>query len=155
MTLSKFQNVALGLLLVFSCHSYALDPGSDAGKGASIVVNPQCPSQEFSGFLDAFAESVEIQKAFTRFPLKRQQLDLDAEPEPKPILRSLSREHVRFPIIPNEAERKARLLGLRVDELTTRQAKLTLVKNDTDFQVSYFFTKNSCWKLERIEDWSL
>lgn len=153
--MSKFQNVVFGLLLAFSCHSYALDSGNGAGKGAPDVANPQCPSQEFAGFLNAFAENVEIQKAFTKFPLKRQQLDLEAEPEPKPVLRLLSRSQVKFPIIPNAAERKTKSLNFRVDELNARRAKVILVKSDTDYQVSYFFRKNSCWKLEHIEDWSL
>jgi hypothetical protein len=96
-----------------------------------------------------------MQMAFTRYPLQQLRLDLNAEPEPKPVVRKLRRDQVSFPVIPNKAERKKKSLVLRIDENKSTHVKLTLVKPDTDYQVEYFFSLNSCWQLERIEDWSL
>lgn len=96
-----------------------------------------------------------MQAAFTKYPLQQQRLDTNAEPEPKPVIRKLRRDQVSFPVFPNEAERKKRSLVLRIDEKKYNHVKLTLVKDDTDYQVNYFFSRNSCWRLERIEDWSL
>ncbi len=107
------------------------------------------------GFLEAFSESNEVQKAFTRSPLVKQQVDAAADPEPKPFVRSLERHQVTFPVLPNKTEREARSLVLRVDQLDSREAKLRLFKDDTSYQVRYFFRKGACWELERIEDTSL
>lgn len=92
---------------------------------------------------------------FTKYPLKQQQLDLNAEPEPKPVVRKLRRDQVSFPVMPNETERKQKSLVSRINENKSNHVTLTMVKSDTDYQVNYFFNRNSCWYLERIEDWSL
>ena len=93
--------------------------------------------------------------AFTKYPLQHQRLDANAEPEPKPVLRKLRRDQVSFPVMPNQAERRKKSLVLRIDEKELTHVKLTLFKSETDYQVNYFFSRNSCWRLERIEDWSL
>ena len=69
--------------------------------------------------------------------------------------RKLRRDQVSFPVLPNEAERKKQSLVLTIEEKKPNHVKLTLVKDDTDYQINYFFSLNSCWRLERIEDWSL
>lgn len=114
-----------------------------------------CPSREFSAFLSMFSESVDIQRDFTRYPLERQHLDLGTSPEPKPVVRSLQRNQVSFPVIPGAAERKLKSLSLRVENVDYGAVKLLLVKADTDYQVVYLFRRDSCWSLYRIEDWSL
>ncbi|MFY0581023.1 hypothetical protein ACN28S_48330 [Cystobacter fuscus] len=58
---------------------------------SALGTSSECPSQDFSEFIEAFAESTEIQRAFTSYPLEKQQLDLDAKPEPRPFTRSLER----------------------------------------------------------------
>ncbi len=82
-------------------------------------------------------------------------MDMNAEPEPTPFTRRLEREQVGFPLIPNRAKREAEALDLKVAPLAPGQVRLTLLKSDTDYQVSYFFRKGACWELERIEDASL
>lgn len=151
----KLKSFVFLLAISASGHSHALD--SDAKPVGKAIINcpAVCPSQEFSKFLKAFSEHKDTQMAFTKYPLKRQQLDLNAEPEPKPVIKSLGRHQIEFPLIPDELERKAKSLTLRIDKVTSKKAKLTLLKIDTDYQVSYFFSKSGCWKLERIEDWSL
>ena len=96
-----------------------------------------------------------MQVAFTQYPLLEQRLDINAEPEPKPVVRKLRRDQVSFPVFPNEAERRKQSLVLRIDEKKSNHVKLTLVKEDTDYQVNYFFSRDSCWRLKRIEDRSL
>jgi len=114
-----------------------------------------CPSQDFLEFMEAFSESTEVQRAFTRFPLERQHLEVSAEPEPRPLVRKLGRDQVELPVLPNKDERKAKSLGLRVEKLASTQAQVVLEKSDTDYRVSYFFSRAACWELERIEDGSL
>lgn len=136
-------------------YSFALDPKAQRINQAPTWSSIACPSQNFSKFLKEFSEREEVQKAFTKYPLEQQQLDLDADPEPKPFVRNLGRHQIKFPVIPRESERQMKSLTLRVSKIASRRAKLTLSKSDTDYRILYFFSKNSCWKLERIEDWSL
>jgi hypothetical protein len=50
-------------------------------QSASVAVRrPACPSKDFPRFFDTFAESAEIQKAFTQLPLTHGLLDLLADP---------------------------------------------------------------------------
>lgn len=114
-----------------------------------------CPSENFFEFLTAFADNDALQRAFTRFPLRKMELDLNAEPEPVPVIKTLPRLQVQYPLLPLQAERNVQSLSLRIDEVSAHNAKATLFKEDTDYQVSYFFGKNGCWRLESIEDWSL
>lgn len=144
------------LVLLLAQNAYALDPGvQPASRAISSTSQASCPAVEFSVFVRAFSNDISIQKAFTRYPLKKQRLDPDAEPEPKKIIQDLGRHQIQFPILPLHEERVKRSLEIRIDSVTATNAKITLVKPDTDYQVSYFFRKNSCWRLMRIEDWSL
>lgn len=144
------------LAVAISENSYALDARARHENHASAENSVACPSQDFPKFLKAFSESKKIQIAFTKYPLRKQQLDLNADPEPKPFIRNLERHQIEFPVFPGEAKRKKESLNLRIDKLTSGKAELTIRASDSDsYQVSYFFSKNSCWKLERIEDWSL
>ncbi|WP_138927920.1 hypothetical protein [Verminephrobacter aporrectodeae] len=101
-----------------------------------------------------FSESKEVQSQFTKYPLKRQVRE-DAEPEAKIVMRTLRRDQVSFPVIYDEAERKQENLILRIDWIKSNRAKLTMMKDDTDYVIDYFFILNSCWNLVRIENWSL
>lgn len=85
----------------------------------------------------------------------QERLDIDAEPEPKKVIQSLHREQIKFPIIPLSKEREKQSLQIKIVDVTSTDAKINVTKPDTDYQVSYFFKKNDCWKLERIEDRSL
>jgi hypothetical protein len=114
-----------------------------------------CPAQNFRDFLFLYANSESIQRTFIKTPLKTQRLNLDAEPEPKPITKTLQYSQLTFPLLPLLAERNANLWSLRIDELSEKKAKATVFKKDTGYQVTYFFIKKYCWVLEAIENWSM
>lgn len=128
--------------------------------GASInnqyIETVKCPSQNFSKFLHVFSENASIQKAFTKNPLEKLQLDLDANPEPKPFSVLLDHKQIFFPILPNKDNREKNNLILYTKKINNKKVRLTLEKPDTDYQVIYIFKQNDlCWLLERIEDSSL
>lgn len=114
-----------------------------------------CPSQKFSTFFAAFSDSVPVQKAFTDYPLTTVMLDHAVEPEPRKISKQLPMSRLSFPLIPPKAVRTKQGLAFRVDQETDNNAKVSLFKEDTGYQVAYFFRKDTCWKLERREDWSM
>lgn len=149
-------NRAIFFLIFPACsYVFALDPASTPVKPISGGRKIACPSRDFSEFMTVFSENTETQMAFTKYPLKQQRLDANAEPEPKPVTRKLRRNQVSFPVMPNETERTKLSLVFRIDEKKPTHVKLTLAKRDTDYQIYYFFILNSCWRLVRIEDWSL
>lgn len=114
-----------------------------------------CPATDFARFIDAYANDIAIQKAFTSDLIRKQHLDLTAEPEPKMVSELLHRDVIRFPILPLRAERTRRALKMRFGNVNARSAKFVLFKPDTDEQVEFFFQKNRCWILMRIDDTSL
>jgi hypothetical protein len=147
----------LYLFLFFSasCHALAADIKDSRRERISTKNRIACPSGTFSHFLKEFSENLAVQRKFIRYPLEQQRLDLDAEPEPKPIIRMLKPNQITFPVIPNKGDRDKQLLQLNIYKKSTNLVKLTITQPDTDYQVSYFFLQKSCWYLVRIEDWSL
>lgn len=113
-----------------------------------------CPSQKFSAFFTAFSDSVPVQKAFTDYPLAHVMLDFAVEPEPRQINKQLPMSKLSFPLMPPKTVRTKQGLAFRVDQETDKAAKVTLFKEDTGYQVGYYFRKDGCWKLERKEDLS-
>ena len=150
-----FYCLIIALTIAVSGQSFALDAAERHVSQEKVKNYPACPSQDFSEFLKVFSENIVIQRAFTKYPLKKWQLDLDSDPEPKPVLRNLRSSQISFPVIPGESERNLKSLTFRIEKIESKKAKLLLMKADTDYQISYFFSKNSCWNLDRIEDWSL
>jgi hypothetical protein len=114
-----------------------------------------CPSPSFDGFLKAFMGSVEIQKAFLAEPLESQTVDATAEPEPALVTKMLTVEELRFPLIPSKQEQEKEGLTMRQTVLENGDTKVTLVKEDTDYQMSFYFRRNQCWQLFRIRNESL
>ncbi|MBI5625933.1 MAG: hypothetical protein HY935_01835 [Nitrosomonadales bacterium] len=138
------------ILLLLGGNSY----GADVAASQVPVSLAHCPADNFENFFGAFSEQIELQKQFTQFPLKKLKV-IDADPEPKPIIKSLKKNQITFPVVPNQIERKNKGLSIRLEIPGLKQAKAMLFKKDTDYQIVYFFTKNGCWMLNRIEDWSL
>lgn len=150
-TLSIFQKIVFGLLLVFSGHSYALEPSGSVG--------PQCPSQDFSDFLRAFGESVEIQKAFTQYPLKHVQVvDATSEPLPKVSVRHLKKSNIKFPIFLSQNHLAD--YGLKVESENRKKGIWAAIERSAGERslghyIEYkFVQKNGCWNLVEINDQS-
>lgn len=128
---------------------------AQTGQAAPAKAHAQaCPSAKFPAFLAAYADSVALQKTFTDYPLAHVLLDHAAEPA-REVSVQLQRDKLSFPLIPPRAQRKHEGLSMRTDEADAQHAKVSLFKEDTGYQVVYFFRKDACWKLERKEDRSL
>lgn len=116
---------------------------------ASAVTRPStCPGQRFDAFVQAFVDDVAVQKAYTADPLRMQTIDATAEPEPAPVVQSLRASQIRFPVVPDVAQREQRRLRLSVDEARTT---MKLAAPDSDDQTTYRFRKGACWTLVSIE----
>ena len=113
-----------------------------------------CPSQDFSAFLADFAQSPDLQKAFTRVPMKKQ-ITVDAEPEPKQVSTLLDRSELVFPLIPEAKAREANGLTLEIVDKSDTSATVKLQKPDTGYQVIYRFSFEGCWSLDEVQDFSI
>lgn len=131
-----------------------------ASLAASLLVaqaaqGAACPAAKFPAFFPKFADNVAVQKAYTDYPLAHVLLDHEAKPEPREIKLTVEKTKLTFPLIPAAAERKRAKLALRIDEASDSNAKATLFNAERGYKMEYYFRKNGCWKLERIEDRSL
>jgi len=145
-----------GAALVLCLASGCATPSRQAAAPLSPPVAAlSCPSGDFRSFLDTYAESEPLQRAFTRFPLPVRMLDTAGASEPTPVERTLDRQQASFPLMPSKLARARQGLELRVEELSERRARVRIAKPDTDFQTVYVFGKEGCWRLERLEDASL
>lgn len=125
-------------------------PAAAPANAAAIA----CPSQDFSVFLKAFTDDVEVQKAHTQRPLQSDSIDPNADPEPKQVTAMLDGDALRFPVMPNTQTQKNDGLVLSQTELNGDK-QVMLAKPDTDYQLSFFFRKGECWTLYRKRDDSL
>lgn len=155
--MNNYQRIAFFIIFVIYGQVHVVDAGTRAKPVANIGKKITCPSNDFSTFIKAFSESVEVQMEFTKYPLQEQRLDLNAEPEPMPVIRKIQRAQAVFPLIPNEVERKARLLALNVEQLTASHIKVDLAKANAAYQSNYEFgfQQDDCWHLLAVSNQSL
>ena len=146
-------------LLLGACKATPQQSLADAQPVVSASVPTSaplaCPSLSFDGFLKAFVESPEVQKAFSAKPLESQAVDAAAEPEPALVTKMLTANELQFPLIPSEQQQAKEGLIMRQSVLENDDIKVTLAKEDTDYQMSFYFKKEACWKLIRIRNDSL
>jgi hypothetical protein len=139
-------------IFVMSLPAFAKDAEMPDKRQAAI----QCPGIDFLEFIQKFSEDRQMQHDFTHDPLKKQYVNADAEPDPKMILQTMTKDQVIFPIMLSKNEQKKLSFELRIEEISSSHPKVILAKPDTDIVVMYFFYKTkSCWELIRVEDWSL
>ena len=147
-----FYFLITALTVAVSGQSFALDAPELHVSQETVKNRPACPSQDFREFLNVFSESIVIQRAFTKYPLKKRQLKVKAGSEPRPFVRHLDRNQINFPVIPAETERREKHLILQFFDYSGPAGEAMLVKSDTDFQILFKFEKNSCWQLTSIDD---
>jgi hypothetical protein len=117
---------------------------------AGQAVQAACPATAFPAFFSRFADSAAVQKAYTDYPLAHVLLDHEAKPGPREIQVKVEKAKLAFPLIPNAQERKRAKLAFKVEDM-----KATLFNDERGYKMVYFFRKDACWTLERIEDRSM
>lgn len=142
------------LLLVSLLASCQASTGSPAPEPAS----PQaagCPSKDFQTFLTSFANDPRVQEAFSSRPLHVDSMDVAADPEPRRVTRMLDGADLRFPLMPSLQRQAQDGLEMRWNSSGDDKAEVVLGKPDTDYLTTFFFIRNGCWRLYRIQDDSL
>lgn len=125
-------------------------PPDAAPRHAAAV--PACPATELSDFVVAFAEDPALQKAFTAPTVETAFVDWDAQPEPAESVEPMSRDALRFPVMPDRARQRADGLQYREIGRDGDRATIVLEVPDTDAQLRYTFRRGACWTLVKIVD---
>lgn len=134
----------------YSAPSFAANTQPPAQASAAA-----CPAQDFDGFLKRFANDIEVQKAFVSTPLQSEYIDPEAQPEPRPVSELLDKSQLQFPLMPSDQQQHDQGLTLAKRLKGPDQAVIKLTKADTGYQLSFFFKREACWMLYRIQDESL
>lgn len=129
--------------------------GQEASSADVSTDAVKCPSQNFEIFLASFIDSVDVQKSFTTTPLESVTIDALAEPEPAEVKKMLGASELNFPLIPSPDQQANDGLVSRISSSGKKNAEVILHKPDADYQMSFFFRQESCWKLYRVKDYSL
>jgi hypothetical protein len=136
------------------------------------AVNPRdaCPAQSFSAFIDAFAESAELQRRYTRIPLEHGRLDLDmairqgASEDQAFTTRTIhSFDEIPFldrkdggRIFPSRKKRLKKHFEIRMepdDERHSNHVIAAIYIPDTGVWVQFRFMKTeNCWNLAVVDD---
>lgn len=109
-----------------------------------------CSSNNIADFFEAFAESPEIQRAYTASNVETAFVDWSAQPEPVEAVEPMPREKLHFPLVPNRVAQQQG--GLRYREIAGGgyRAVVVLEVPDTDMQQRCTFRRDACWTLVKI-----
>jgi hypothetical protein len=168
---------ALAQVLSGCFETLSLDVPALTPQAAPAVTTPQaappmtrgpCPSQDFPVFLDAFGESVEIQRGYTHIPLVYGQFNAGLIGTLRENEAVKTRTINSFDAIPiydrkdggrilrSKAKRRERGLRIRVepDRENGENTKIvTVLLPHTGFHLEYqFANSDECWELVRIDD---
>ncbi len=105
--------------------------------------------------MTAFANDVDVQKRSVTQPLQSEAVDAMAEPEPKPVTTMLGLAQLKFPLMPTMQDQARDGLQISKTPSGDSEMEVKLLKPDTDYQLLFFFHKDTCWKLYRMRDDSL
>lgn len=138
---------ALGLsvfvALVAACGRDAATPA--AGTTAVPEGGSTCPSTDLAAFVAAFAEDPALQQAFTAPTVETAFIGANGQAEPA---RTLSRDQLHFPVMPDGATQQREGLRRRDD---VRGDQATVVLEKPGAQTTYTFRRDTtCWTLAKI-----
>lgn len=113
-----------------------------------------CYQGPLEDFFKEFSRDIAIQEAVTPDRLLLSQLDHDADPEPRPVEREVSRAELEWPLVPNQTMFERAGGSVRFQTLDTAHA-VTLSGDSGYLMTLAFAQKNSCWQLQAIKDDSM
>ncbi|ALR09778.2 hypothetical protein [Xylella fastidiosa] len=150
----RFIITAIALLCV--AHTVAAVAPASAAEHVQAAAKPtvSCPGEDFTTFFKKFSNDVNIQRAFTKYPLRIKELDLSAAPEVKKVVKHLRSDQVHFPVFPLKAERERKSLDIinGTGRYLNENRKIILIQPNTDYLMLYEFVKNDCWYLSSTDN---
>ncbi|MDR1075487.1 MAG: hypothetical protein LBL59_04070 [Xanthomonadaceae bacterium] len=111
-----------------------------------------CPATAFPEFLPLFLNDEDIQRKYTRFPLAQLYLE---DGDYSEVTENLSESEARFPLAPTIDEMNESGLSWNIESEDDKQAEVKIHQDGTGYLIRYFFAKDGCWTLVRIENLSV
>ena len=131
---------------VAACGRDAASPA--AGTATAPDAGAPCPSTDFAAFFAAFAEDPALQQAFTAPTVETAFTGANGQAEPA---RTLSRDQLRFPLMPDAAVRQRDGLRQRAADVRSDQVTVVLEPAAGGAQTTYTFRRDAaCWTLAKI-----
>ncbi|MDC6407757.1 hypothetical protein LOD50_02395 [Xylella fastidiosa subsp. multiplex] len=132
--------------MLFMAHTVAAVAPTSAAEHMQAAAKPtvSCPGEDFTTFFKKFSNDVNIQRAFTKYPLRIKELDLSAAPEVKKVVKHLRSDQVHFPVFPLKAERERKSIEMHDEKILYQPGK--------DYLMAYEFVKDDCWYLSSIDN---
>ena len=120
-------------------------------SNVAVAKAPACPSQNFNVFIKRFSQNTEIQKQFTKTPLRWVEY-YDEQYNPKPKVSYLALDALSFPVLLNEQEQKDNGITVTTKRKNKRQYVVsTGTLHSGAYTYELTFRKNKrCWYLTQV-----
>jgi len=133
-------------------------PAAARGSAAAVSHPLACPGPDFAAFLEAFGEDPEVQRRYTRFPLRY--VTLEEGPDgPTTRERRLPADSLPWPLLLPARVRAQEGLEVTIDSTAAGQWSVTVAQPATDYGMGYLFVlgrgPDRCWQLVRYDNATL
>lgn len=115
-----------------------------------LADQPACPATDFATFWQAYSQNPELQRAFTRDRVSRLQLKPSGE-DFAPVADTVASTELAFPLV-QPVQVASDAVRVTVEGHTAEVVDLRAGLNAMRI---YGFRQQQCWRLERLEDWSI
>lgn len=129
--------------------------GADSAAARDRVqTDASCPAKDFDGFLERFAEEIDVQRRYVQYPLEVVRVDAGSESD-ESMHTQLAKNAVEFPVFLSRAGRQEHGVSYRVEKSPIGYDVLTRSEGTGAFSMKFSFVgKQGCWYLVRSEDYS-
>ncbi|MDO5686504.1 MAG: hypothetical protein Q4G42_03825 [Neisseria sp.] len=148
--LTRRRNTSARTLLMCCGLGSMLLSGATHAQETVTTTAVSCPAQDFSPFLTAFRNDVQIQRAFTTIPLAYSMLDDEFNPRHF----SMQAADFTFPVMASTQSVHAE--GI-IAEVSVQKDTATVAEQQAGtgrYTVYLFQRQNGCWRLHAIDDQS-
>jgi hypothetical protein len=144
-TSRKITRAVLAATLAVGSAQHTLAAEPSALKAPAVA----CHTESFFEFLHAFIDSAEMQSRYTH--LQSRTLPGTTTPNTGAVTPVAYTPSNNTLYIPLRAERQAKAINLRIEDIGETQARVLMQQDGSTAQVQYVFSKQACWTLVRIE----
>ena len=114
-----------------------------------------CPADDFDVFAERFGREISFQELNIDDPYQFEYIDMEAQPEPAPVVVEKSLDDVTWPLMPQLALLESQGRAYEISPDGEDGMQIRIFTPDTGDQQVYHFRRAPCWRLQRVVDESL
>ncbi|NTG51690.1 hypothetical protein G6M04_30290 [Agrobacterium rhizogenes] len=126
-----------------------------ATQPAFALTTAACPNESFEKFVTRFSHEIAVQEKSTARTVIFEELDTDAQPEPKKTSKKVPLSMVEWPVMPDMTFLKDRNLQSEFKNLANGNKQVVLRGTDDGAYMEFEFRQQPCWTLIRVSDQSM